>query len=639
MTASTNPVQDPATALSASSRMAMKRAHLALLHGVAGGGQVCLSREAPELEAGWEDTLVWQGRAAESEALATAEFIGMNTFRFRRGGEYVHQVGHLFGDCDYRGSYPDGRSLPYAHLSEDEVIDLINQVCETAGISVPSFDTASGNGIHPVWVCDRLQASAQHKVALTMKALFGPVLRPDGKVPVRRRRDPDRDAHEARMLPLWTLWRDLGLDRGVRDPARVLRLWGSINPKNGATCRLAWPSSIEDIVRYDFNDLSDRILPLTRWQLKARIAERAAWREANPEAAKAHAAGQRHAPAGRWARIAQDLVRLRDLRDGMPKGLRHLWVFLTANARAHACGGSKKDWAAELGAMVGLSEADAMSCLSTLDKRAQRHAVGETDDYAGRAVTPLYHYSPARMCDDLAITEAEGEAMLVLVPGGAAHRTAAERQADKRVRDGATPRAIRVSSRIEDGRRAVTMRAEGRTMAEVCETLGRCESSVRKAMREAAENVVETIVETTPNSTASTVPDQLDPSRYIGPLASRAPCRTPAEILFDRPRITRNSGTSWEYRFGPETYTIVYRNPDSLHGWSALSSTGGDAEIPAGFLDERRAEKARRRLRTLSQPHAARPNRFPARTPVARPTAPSAPALTADEYRRISQGW
>ncbi|MCJ2124917.1 hypothetical protein [Methylobacterium sp. J-077] len=639
----------------------MKRAHLHLLHGASGGGQVCLAREAPELKAGWEDTLVWQMRAADSQALVDAMYVGMNAFRFRRGADCLFRVGHLWMDFDYRTPDAAGISLSYAHLSEEAVIYLLLAAFEACGIPAPSYFTASGNGIHTVWVCDKLQASAQRKVAKAMSALYGPNLRPDGTCPVRRRRDAVRDRHEARMLPLWQLARDLGLDRGARDAARVLRLWGSVNQKNGKVCRMAWPSSIGDVVRHEFNVLSDAVMPLTRHELKAILDERAAWREANPEAAAAYAVKQRRVPVSRWARIAADLLRLCEIRGGVFPKTRHLWLFLTANARAHAYGGDKTEWAGELGAMVGLTEASALSCLGTLDKKAQRHQAGEKEEYGGKPCSPLYHYSAARIVDDLSISDAEGEAMRVLVPGGSVDRTDAERQADKRERDGCTPRPTTAAARLADGHRAIALKAEGLTMAQICAAIPqRRETSMRKAMREAeavveaevktAEAVVETIVTDTETVTDSNAGGVHVPSRNIGPLASSAPARTPSApsqpvvpvaspALYDRPRIIRNSAISWTYNFGPETGTVVFKNPDGLHGWSALSLNGEATDIPPGFLEGRRAEKLRRRLRAASQPLVDRARRFPARTAIARPTASRAPSLTAEEYKRISQGW
>ncbi|TXM64283.1 hypothetical protein FV226_26690 [Methylobacterium sp. WL12] len=646
MSPSNSPVPAATHALSASSRMAMKRAHLHFLHGTSGGGQVCLSREAPELKAGWEDTLVWQMRAADSPALLDAMYVGMNAFRFRRGADCLFRVGHMWMDFDFRTPDAAGVRLPYAHLDEEAVVHMLLAAFEACGIPMPSFFTASGNGLHAVWICDRLQASAQRKVAKAMNSLYGPVLRPDGTCPVRRRRDAVRDRHEARMLPLWQLARDLGLDRGARDAARVLRLWGSVNQKNGTVCRMAWPSSIGDVVRHEFNVLSDAVMPLTRHELKAILDERAAWREANAEAAAAYAAKKRRVPVSRWARIAADLLRLCEIRGGVFPKTRHLWIFLTANARAHAYGGDKTEWAGELGAMVGLTEASALSCLGTLDKRAQRHQAGEKEEYGGKPCSPLYHYSAARMVDDLSITDAEGELMSVLVPGGSVDRTNAERQADKRERDGCTKRSDQVAARIEDGRRAIAMKAEGKTMAQICTAIpGRGETSLRKAMREAAEASVETVVATTETVTDSNARGVHVPSRDIGPLASPAPARTPSarsELadpvssprLYDRPRVRRVHNDLTTYHYGPDTGLIVTRGP--LGYWIALTLDGQSAEVPADFLANRKAAKAARQARPTASASVAR--RSSARTAIARPTASRAPSLTADEYRRISQG-
>jgi hypothetical protein len=333
------------------------------------------------------------------------------------------------------------------------------------------------------------------------------------------------------MLPLWQLFKDCGLDRCVRDAARVVRLVGSINPKSGTMAALHHPSSIRDISRFAFHALADAILPLSRAEIQERREARAAAKgetAANDNGAPRKA---RVLPASYWSTVLADLHRLREHRGSMQVGYRGRWLFLTANATAHVHGGCLADWAADLAALAGLSEREARSALSTLGRRQQRHEAGERDVFEGKDWSPLYSFGAAKMVDwlDVMTEEADAAGLRQLVPGGAVSLTAAERQAAKRLRDGSTPRSATVDERVSDGLLGLALRADGWAMAEIAVATGRGETSLRAAMREAEAYQVSVTTDSVAladaTSSATSLSNPHGSSRYI---VDTVQCVTPA---------------------------------------------------------------------------------------------------------------
>lgn len=177
------------------------------------------------------------------------QFVSMNRFMRRRAGKLLAAVGHVWADFDPYAEDAQGRPLPYRDLPIEDLRVLLAEAIAAAGVPAPSFWTASGQGLHAVWICEALPGRAAPKLQRIMDALFGPTLAEDGSVPTRRHEDPDRDAQEARLAPMWRTFRDAGLDRGTKDATRVLRVWGSVNPKSNTVCRRLWPALAEDVQR------------------------------------------------------------------------------------------------------------------------------------------------------------------------------------------------------------------------------------------------------------------------------------------------------------------------------------------------------------------------------------------------------
>jgi hypothetical protein len=82
------------------------------------------------------------------------------------------------------------------------------------------------------------------------------------------------------VLPKWNLCQDyifdalkgIGADPSAKDAARVLRLVGSRNSKAGTVVEAVWEEQGEAI--WEFGDLADEILPLSRKELEERRANR-----------------------------------------------------------------------------------------------------------------------------------------------------------------------------------------------------------------------------------------------------------------------------------------------------------------------------------------------------------------------------
>lgn len=402
----------------------------------------------------------------------------------RRAGWNLKSCGLIALDFDY---FHDG--LPYAHLSADEVADMLVEAMVAAGIPRPSIDVSSGRGVQFTFVCEGAKASAWARVRAVYNALHGPQLDSAGN-PVRSRRlknDEVLAAFDVRMAPLWRLFRDCGLDRCVRDAARVVRLVGSVNARNGRMATLLFPSSFQDVQRYALHDLADAILPRSRAAIQALREDRAAAQAEQPAHDNAAPRKARRVPAGYWPTVLADLLRLRAHRGGIKQGKKRTWIFLTANAYAHVHGGCPAYWAAQFANLAGLSEGEARMCLQHLGRRQERNAAGERDTWGKKGWSTLFNYNAAYMVEllDIMVEEADAADLRQLVPGGAIPRTAAERQADKRMREGAETLGDIAAQKVWDGIAALQMQAEGMTLKAIAAAAGRGRTSLLEAMREA----------------------------------------------------------------------------------------------------------------------------------------------------------
>lgn len=648
--ATTSPLPCPAT------RAHMRREHVAFLHPKGSVGRVWIGRKVIEGDREtFEGEAVDPADAPTSPHFETAQLLSANTFwGRRRSSETLKSCASIPLDFDYNQA-----GLPYDGWEPEAVMALLVEGFEAAGLPQPSVWVFSGRNIQAAYAFDGAKAAAWPRVRATIAALHGPVLASNG-LPIRRRRreDAELDTHETRMLPLWRLFRDCGLDRVCTDAARVVRLVGSFNPKSGRMARLLAPAAFADATRYSFHALADAILPVARHVLTERRRERA---EAKAVGANDNAAPKavRRVPTGYWPTVLSDLLALREHRGGIRKGMRETWLFLTANATAQVKGGSREDWGAELAPLAGLSEREAFAALGSLDRRQRRHAAGETDTWEGTERSPLYGYSAARMVDllDIQVDEADAAGLRALVPGGAVAMTPAERQAARRRRLNASARTDTVEDRIIDGLFGLGMRAEGWTIAEVCYTTGRGRTSQLRAMAEAAEDLrvngptkltrpTEPVAPTAPVAVSEASKAVHGSSRYIVVSASRGsrPASEPSVPAPGEVRLTRHTAHHALIEIASARWTWTMTELP-VFGWHEVFEVVGQSSASIDPADLDLAEDARRSLSDRLMASRARPRRVSAhrpssaRVPAARTVSTAAYDIKREaELYRIASG-
>ena len=641
------------------------RTHLALVHPRRSRGKVCTARATPGVGRGWDEGLVAPSSRAISHQLANADVGYASRLRFsgRKHSSCVTGIGAAFQDLDY---YKAG--LPYAHLSAEEVAGMLVEAYEAAGVPCMSFFTDSGQGGYPEFMFRGMPGDALPRWRLAMRNLRGPKLDADGNIPKRRPRknkdsnlverpvDPKVAAFESRMLPLWRLLRDLGVDRGAIDPARVLRVWGAENPKTGRKARLAWPCSVQDIQVVDFDAWCDALMPYTRAELRKMRADRNAWKAANPDYVKKERSQFRPRRGGKWASILDDLLRLLEHRGAAEferLHMRDLWTLFTATAISVTEGGCAKEWAERLAPMIGLPLHEVEVSLSGVERGMLAHQAGETKDWKGAIREAFYDYSIARIVDelDIGIEEAGDAGLLILVPGGAEPVSDAERQRASRAARGVfkDSRAGHADERLAVGQFGLGMRAEGHTVEQVSYATGVPIATVKRAMKAASAAmqgqgaVVSATVESMPGSgsvpsRSIVVPDPTEPAAALPDPVSDVPAGS-IRVTRHTPifATVETASARWEW------LVIEWGGTRGRHEeWRLLtpaaSVSADDAEL---------AERARQDLVSgAAKPsrRTARPSQqLSSRTAVAAsqtaPLRPLDPAREADVYQDLSGGW
>ncbi|TXN04873.1 hypothetical protein FV242_05835 [Methylobacterium sp. WL64] len=479
---------------------------------------------------------------AISHQLANAEVEYQSVLRFsgRRANANVVGISAAALDFDY---YKAG--LPHRDASAEDVAGMLIEAYEAAGIPIQSLVQDSGRGCYAPWLFDvQMSGDALPRWRMAMKGLRGPKLDDDGNI-VRRRPRRDRKGNlievkvepaveefETRMLPVWRLQKALGVDRGAIDPARVLRVMGAVHPVSGRMSRLAWPSAIQDIERVSFDAWCDALMPYTRAQVQTMRAERAAWKTENPDHVPAVRRPRRFY-GGKWVMIGADLDRLLEHRGAewfAVNKCRDWWVLFRAIAIAMTEGGTAEEWAERLAPRIGLPVAEVATSLSGVERGLRAHEAGETSPWKGVERSAFYDYAYETIVDrlDIGIEEAGDADLRVLVPGGAAPMSDAERQRLSRAARGVykDSRPAQVDERLAVGLLGLSMREDGHTIAQVAYVTGRGRTSVIEAMREAQAHLSQ--ASSVPSAPAAEVQQTVrEPSR---PIVVLDPIEAPAAV-------------------------------------------------------------------------------------------------------------
>jgi hypothetical protein len=286
----------------------------------------------------------------------------------------------------------------------------------------------------------------------------------------------------------------LGADSSARDAARMLRLVGSRNSKSGTTVEAIWEEHGEST--WEFGDLVDEILPLTREELEELRAKR---REGG---AKQASRGARKAPEGRedvekrftlytlaLGRLAdlQHLLRLRGL-DELPPGQRNAWMF--AAGTSLACLVEPQYLEREIVQLgkdcAGWGEAETKSRMHSVISRAQDAGVGKTAEWNGKQIDPRYRLKNQTIIEYLGITPSEEKEMKVLISEKTKRQRDRERKEQKRRAEGVIPRREYLARANEKRDIAQDLHSQGMSYRKIGEKLGISRTKARRLIADAA---------------------------------------------------------------------------------------------------------------------------------------------------------
>lgn len=291
---------------------------------------------------------------------------------------------------------------------------MIRLFCRDEGIPEPSSITSSGRGIYLKWFYSSPvpRAGAGRAVAINRA-----------------------------LVKRFEAW---GSDPCAVDVSRVLRLVGSVNTKNGQTVQVIHQEERDGVaLTYDFEMFGDEVLEFTTNQIqgfrdaqKARSAElrllsqERARRKATETLRTARNGNQRGFCVEDWCwGVVEDLRTLAEIRHGGtvpfcddgggkvgPDLFGHIGAVHLARVLPYAgLWPDIQQWARIiLPASYVNSPAFSRHC-STLLHQAKQALAGETIQHHGKAVTPIYRYSPATIIERLEITGDEMRHMTRLI--------------------------------------------------------------------------------------------------------------------------------------------------------------------------------------------------------------------------------
>ena len=247
----------------------------------------------------------------------------------------------------------------------------------------------------------------------------------------------------AKALPVWqemqdrliTAFSEAGADRAARDCARVLRLVGSTNSKNG---QQVW-GEVLDPTPWKFHDLADEVLGYRQPKPKAKA-------KVYDLTAKRADTGQKPRKASIyawWYLVYQDLAKIaHSYPKGIPEGDRNNFLFLVsvamswfANPEAitEALADRSEKWTA------GMDEQEvANACKCSID-RLERQQRGEKVQWQGKELDPRYFFKRETLykkLQHLIKPEIEDELRAIISEGTRAKRRAERERARDRVAEG-----------------------------------------------------------------------------------------------------------------------------------------------------------------------------------------------------------
>ncbi|MCQ2032240.1 replication protein [Stutzerimonas zhaodongensis] len=383
----------------------------------------------------------------------------------RRRVVNLARIGVLFVDLD---TYKTTHRIK--DMSLDAQVQTIHFWCAEAGIPPPSLIIFSGRGLQAKWL------------------LRGTI--PRGALP----------RWNACQKILGESLKELGADKAARDASRVFRLVESVHSISGETVRvvdvLGSPSSP---VLYDFDELADRLLPMTRHEyqeLKARREIRDARRKLKLiENPRTEAVAARFKSFnGRslaWHRC-EDLRTLGEIRGGWvdkdsgtsarTQALHWQLNFLALSGAVN--GATFHLEARELAKQIDPSWSFSDDELITLRAKAIQYGRGEKIEFNGRKWPALYTPKNQTLIDLFEITELEQRQLKTIISKDEATRRNTERERARRRAAGALERAEYISNAKARKEQIRALKGEGVAVAEIARRLGVSRQNVYDGLKE-----------------------------------------------------------------------------------------------------------------------------------------------------------
>lgn len=446
-------------------------AHVRHLHpsnsnNISGGREGCVSfaQRVPDREKPWKEWTVAVNDAPlhAQELLEGYDikdiYMSQNSFNGWRNIANLKAVGACFVDIDYitRKTWED--------MEPNAVLYGALDIMDEKRIPFPSFVLSTGRGLLAVWLHNLLPRSILPKWQIVQQTLADSLT-------------------------------SLGADKRALDAARVFRLAGSINSKATSfrdKVSMIWCNGpVESPRRYEFSEIADDILPLTRGELVSLRAERA---KRKAEGKDTHISPiMKLSGATYWEAVLTDLQKLRAYRytsGGLPPGHRDIWMFLATNAISWISPPEvlNREYLALAREATGWSDGEAKSRMGAVLKRAKASAEGKKIEFNGNEVDPRYRISVTRMVEWLEIdpTEQREAGLRCLIDGSRKREVNAERSREFRKRNPATKRTQAQEERLNIGRQACYLAVkEGLSIRELAEKFQVSRSFMSKVMIEA----------------------------------------------------------------------------------------------------------------------------------------------------------
>lgn len=318
------------------------------------------------------------------------------------------RIGLLFIDLDtYRMPWAQGRT-------PEELAAAVTYFCQSEGLPHPSLMVYSGRGLQLKWLLD-------------------------GTIP--RQALPRWNACQRHLVDKLA---ELGADPAAKDASRVLRLVNTVNTKSGNVCRVVHVLEEQgEPIRYNFEYLCEMLLPVARWDIEAQQKQRRDRQQLTllPGGRPGHLKGF----SGRqlaWDRL-EDIRRLAGLRGGVKEGERMHHLFWRLNFLLLSGATNSSLMYHEAAALAG--ELDPRwnyrsKELMTLYSKAKANEAGETVEFNGRKVPPLYTPRNDTLINLFQITDDEQRQLKTIISKDMAKERHRERETKRRRAAGAVDR-------------------------------------------------------------------------------------------------------------------------------------------------------------------------------------------------------